>query len=71
MEHEDLKQEVFNLVAESQKKVKPSDLAKTLARSLGVDKKQVKKAINELVSEGRLVFTYTGHSWLEIPSDKE
>ncbi len=71
MEREDLKQEVFDLVVQTQKKVKPGDLARTLARSLGIDKRQVKEAINELVSEGKLIYTYTGHSWLEIPSDKE
>ncbi|MEE9437114.1 MAG: hypothetical protein V3V52_06590 [Candidatus Adiutricales bacterium] len=71
MEHEDLKKQVFDMVANSQKKIKPGDLVRTLARSLGIDKKLVKEAISELVSEGRLLYTYTGHSWLEIPSDKK
>ncbi|MBW2060465.1 MAG: hypothetical protein JRI95_02760 [Deltaproteobacteria bacterium] len=71
MNPEDLKQEVFILVAESHKKIKPGDLARTLARSLKVDKRQVKEAISVLVSEGKLVYTYSGHTWLELPSDKE
>ncbi|MBW1708522.1 MAG: hypothetical protein JRG97_01030 [Deltaproteobacteria bacterium] len=71
MEREDLKQRVFDLVAQSQKKVKPTDLARTLARSVGVDKKEVKEAITNLVSEGKLIYTYIGHTWLELPSDKE
>jgi len=67
MDHEDLKQKVFDMVASSQKKIKPGDLARTLARSLGIDKKLVKEAISELVSEKKLIYTYTGHNWLEIP----
>jgi len=71
MEREDLKKQVFEMVAKSQKKIKPGDLSRTLARSLGIDKKLVKEAISELVSEGKLLYTYTGHSWLEIPTDKQ
>jgi hypothetical protein len=71
MNREDLKQQVFDMVAQSHKKLKPSDLARTLARSLGVDKKEVKEAITELTSEGRLIYTYAGHSWLEVPADQE
>ena len=71
MDREDLKQKVFDLVVQSQKRTKPGDLAKTLARSLGVDKNEIKAAINELVSEGRLIYTYVGHNWLEVPPDPE
>ncbi|MBW2624140.1 MAG: hypothetical protein JRD68_14625 [Deltaproteobacteria bacterium] len=71
MEREDLKKQVFEMVVNSQKKIKPGDLSRTLARSSGIDKKQVKEAISELVSEGKLLYTYTGHSWLEIPTDKQ
>ncbi|MBU2550816.1 MAG: hypothetical protein KKB20_20570 [Proteobacteria bacterium] len=71
MNREDLKQKVFDMVALSHKKLKPGDLAKTLARSLGVDKKEVKAAIAELTEEGRLIYTYAGHSWLEVPAEPE
>ncbi len=71
MEHEDLKQKVFDMVAAGHKKMKPGDLAKTLARSLGVDKKEVKAVITDLISEGRLIYTYTGHNWLELPQEEE
>lgn len=69
MEREDLKQKVFQMVAQSPKRLKPGDLAKTLARSLGIDKKEVKAAISELADEGKITYTYAGHSWLEIPAD--
>ncbi|MFH1091291.1 MAG: hypothetical protein V1742_06950 [Pseudomonadota bacterium] len=66
-----MKQKVFHLVAESHKRMKPGDLARTLARSLGVDKTEVKEAIAELAAEGKIVYTYAGHTWLEIPADSE
>ena len=71
MDREDLKNKVFELVASSHKKMKPGELAKTLAVSLGVDKKEVKAAITELTSSGKLIYTYTGHNWLEVPADKK
>jgi hypothetical protein len=71
MNPSDLKLHVFELVSRSQKKVKPGDLARTFARSLGVNKREVKKAITELVDEGRLIYTYSGHSWLELPPEEE
>lgn len=71
MEREDLKKQVFDLVAKGQKRVKPGDLAKTLARSQGLDKNEIKAAIAELVSEGKLVYCYAGHNWLELPADPE
>ena len=66
-----MKKKVFEMVSESHKRMKPGDLARTLARSLGVDKKEVKTAIAEVVSEGRIIYTYAGHSWLEVPADQE
>jgi len=71
MATEDLKQKVFEMVAQSGKKLKPGDLARTLARSLGVDKKEVKAAIAELVAEGKIIYSYAGHSWLEVPAEPE
>ena len=71
MDREDLKRKVFDMVAASQKRVKPGDLARSLARSLGVDKREVKRAITELTSEGKLIYTYVGHNWLEVPTDQE
>lgn len=71
MAREDVKNTVFEMVARGQKRMKPSDLAKSIARSLGVDKKEVKEAIAELTSEGKLVYCYEGHNWLELPPESE
>lgn len=71
MNREDLKEKVFGIVAQSHKKMKPGDLARTLARSLNIDKKEVKAAITELTSEGKLIYSYAGHSWLEVPAETE
>ena len=55
--------------AQGQKKLKPGDLQKAMAELFGdeVDKKLCKEAIKQLVNSGRLVYTYFGGSFLEIP----
>lgn len=51
-----------------QKKYKPMDLTKaTKERWPDVDRKTPKAAIKELVDSGKLVYTYFGGSFLEIP----
>ena len=51
-----------------QKKYKPTDLTKTVKeRWPDVDRKTPKEAIKRLVDEGKLVYTYFGGSFLEIP----
>ncbi len=51
-----------------QKKFKPTDLTKaTKAQWPDVDRKTPKEAIKRLVEEGKLVYTYFGGSFLEIP----
>lgn len=55
--------------AMGQKKLKPMDLTKAMIELYGdeVDKKLTKEAIKKLVDSGRLVYTYFGGSYLEIP----
>jgi hypothetical protein len=51
-----------------QKKYKPTDLTKaTKERWPDVDRKTPQAAIKELVDSGKLVYTYFGGSFLEIP----
>ncbi len=68
---EQIADEMFNMVKESQemgKKLKPMDLTKTMVKTHDdVDKKQCKAAIKELVDSGRLVYTYFGGTFLELP----
>ena len=63
---------MFNMVkeAQGQKKYKPGDLTKAMVELFGgegVDKSACKEAIKKLVNEGKLVYTYFGGSFLEIP----
>jgi len=63
---------MYNMVkdAAGQKKLKPMDLTKTMVQLYGeegVDKKMCKEAIKQLVDSGRLVYTYFGGSFLELP----
>ena len=55
--------------AMGQKKLKPTDLQKAMIEIYGdeVDKKLCKEAIKQLVNSGRLVYTYFGGSYLELP----
>jgi len=51
-----------------QKKYKPTDLTKaTKAKWPDTDRKTPKAAIKELVDSGKLVYTYFGGTYLEIP----
>ncbi len=62
---------MFKMVKEAtgQKKLKPMDLTKAMIEMYGdeVDKKLCKSAIKQLVDSGRLVYTYFGGSFLELP----
>jgi len=61
---------MFNMVkdATGMKKLKPMDLTKSvMAQHDDVDKKLCKAAIKQLVDSGRLVYTYFGGSFLELP----
>ena len=55
--------------AQGMKKLKPMDLTKAMVQMFGdeVDKKLCKKAIKELVDNGRCVYTYFGGSFIEVP----
>ncbi len=55
--------------AQGQKKLKPTGLQKAMMEMYGVDKKTCKLAIRALVDNGRLVYSYFGGSFLELPPD--
>ena len=63
---------MFDLVSEYQgkKKFKASDLRKAMIEKFGedeVDKKLCKLSIRTLMDSGRLVYTYFGGSFIEVP----
>jgi predicted secreted protein len=66
---EEIANAMYKLVADAQgqKKLKPMDLTKAMVEAYGVDKQICKSAIRELVDNGRLVYSYFGGSFLEIP----
>ncbi|MBF0283432.1 MAG: hypothetical protein HQL51_03140 [Magnetococcales bacterium] len=49
------------------KRFKPGDLIKHVQKELGADKDQAKLAIRALTEDGRLVYSYFGGTWLELP----
>ncbi len=63
---------MYEMVKEYQgkKKFKAQDLTKAMMQKFadeGVDKKQCKLAIRELMDSGRCVYTYFGGSFIELP----
>jgi polyhydroxyalkanoate synthesis regulator phasin len=68
---QEIADEMFKLVSESQemgKKLKPMDLTKYIRKAHEeVDKKDCKSAIRDLVDSGKLVYSYFGGTFLEIP----
>ncbi len=66
---------MFELVKEYQgrKKFKAMDLTKTMIQQFGedgCDKKLCKAAIRSLMDSGRLVYTYFGGSFIEMPPEE-
>ena len=49
------------------KRLKPGDLIKHAKAECAADKKQSKEAIRLLTDDGKLVYSYFGGTWLELP----
>jgi len=61
----------LRIVAEATARVTPPALEKTLIESHGLNRKQVKAVIRDLVSDGELVYTYEfGSTFLELSFNK-
>ncbi len=69
MDKEELKQKIYSLVEQSmgKKKLKQSDIEKKISEEAGVTRQDVKAALKELIDEGKLIYTYFGGSFVEIP----
>ena len=69
MEKEEVKQKIYALVEKSvgRKKLKSSDIQKTVSAEAGVSRDEVKEALKDLVDEGKLIYTYFGGSYVEVP----
>ncbi len=69
METEDIKKAIYELVEKSmgKKLLKPGDVFKKVSADNGIDKKEVKNALKELIDEEKLVYSYKGGSYVEIP----
>lgn len=69
MDKAELKQKIYSLVEQSmgKKKLKQSDIEKKISEETGVTRQEVKEALRELMDEGKLIYTYFGGSFVEIP----
>ncbi len=70
---DELADAMYKMVADAQgqKKLKPTDLTKAMTELHGIDKKTGKLAIRALVDTGRLVYSYFGGSFLELPPTED
>ena len=68
---DDIEARIIEMVTTARKTQKPTDIAKKLADELGVDKSEVKRAIKKLAREEKLVFTYYGSSFVELPGQEQ
>lgn len=69
MEKEEVAKKIYELVEKSvgKKKLKSSDIQKTISTETGVTRDEVKAALRDLVDSGKLIYTYFGGSFVEIP----
>jgi hypothetical protein len=65
---------MYDLVKEysGKKKLKPMDLTKAMREKFGdaCDKKLCKLALKGLIESGRVVYTYFGSSYVELPHEE-
>lgn len=68
MDVAEMKEQIYKLVESSmgKKKLKAGDIKKHF-RAAGVDEELVKEGLRELIDEGKLIYTYFGGSYVEIP----
>ena len=65
---------MYALVKEvaGKKKLKPMDLTKAMREKFGdaCDKKMCKNALKALIESGKVVYTYFGASYVELPHEE-
>ena len=65
---------MFNLVSEysGKKKLKPMDLTKAMREKFGdaADRKTCKEALKSLINSGKVIYTYFGASYVELPKSE-
>jgi len=68
MDVAEMKEKIYALVESSmgKKKLKAGDIKKHF-RAEGVEEDLVKEGLKELVDEGKLIYTYFGGSYVEVP----
>jgi len=67
---EEIAEAIYKMVADAagMKKYKATDLTKAMIQQFeGADKAACKAAIRTLIDSGRLVYTYFGGSFIEVP----
>ncbi len=68
-EKKEVKKKTYKSLEKSmgKKKLKSSDIQKTISAEAGISRDEVKDALKDLIDEGKLIYTYFGGSFVEIP----
>ncbi len=68
MDAAELQKKIYDLVEKNQgkKKMKAGDITKAMETE-GAQRDEIKAAIRELIDGGKLVYSYFGGSFIEIP----
>jgi len=69
MSVEQIAEEMFKMVEQDfgKKKYKPTDVTKAMQERFGADRSTAKQALRSLIDSERLVYTYFGGTFVEIP----
>lgn len=69
MEKEEIEKKIYELVEKSvgKKKLKSHDIQVAISAEAGVTRDEVKAALRVLIDSGKLIYTYFGGSFVEIP----
>jgi hypothetical protein len=73
MEPAELKDKIFAYLQKfkGKKRLKEKEIWKGVSEETGASQDEVKKALREMIDEGRLMYSYTGGaSTVEIPSEE-
>ncbi len=63
----EVKLSIINKISSSPRRLEPKEVEDAVCMETGASEPRVKRAMNELVLEGKLEFTYYGRNYVELP----
>ncbi len=63
----EVKLAILNKVSSTPRRLEPKEVENEVCKETGVCEDRVKRAMNELVLDGKLEFTFYGKNYVELP----